>query len=251
MDKLQCAKCNNWFTPRSQNYTKHITSCKGDFKPPGLLQLECVYCQRSFNNLTASERANHTRWCTQNPKANEFRESLVKRRTSLQTPELKEKTKQGVKAAHVRGCYKHVIRDGFKGKTHTEETKEIIKRKALASNHRRLKKRTAVYRGVLLDSSWELALAQRLDELNVKWIRPNPVQWQDEEGTFHHYFPDFYLPEFDLYLDPKNPAAIKAQKKKLEILKKTLPSLIILETFKECQTYTPVSPPPSKRSLIV
>ena len=104
-----------------------------------------------------------------------------------------------------------------------------------------------MYKGVLLDSSWELALAQRLDELNVKWIRPEPIQWHDENGTAHHYFPDFYLPEFDLYLDPKNPAAVKAQKEKLEILKKVLPSLIILETLNECKNFAPVPQLPSKQ----
>ena len=248
MKKLQCTKCNNWFTTRARNYEKHIASCRGDYKPPGPLRLSCVHCERSFDNLTTSEKANHTRWCKSNPKRENYKKSLSQRQFGTLTPESKKKAAKGIKAAWERGCYKHIVRGTFKGKTHTSEAKETIRQKALASKHRRLKKGTVMYKGVLLDSSWELALAQRLDELNVQWIRPEPIQWQDENGTSHHYFPDFYLPEFDLYLDPKNPAAIKAQTKKLEILKRVLPSLVILETLKDCQTFAPVSHPPSKRA---
>jgi hypothetical protein len=56
------------------------------------------------------------------------------------------------------------------------ESIELIRKKALASKHRRLKKGTVEYKGVILDSSWELALAKRLDEINVQWIRPTPIQ---------------------------------------------------------------------------
>lgn len=249
MKKLQCTKCNNWFTTKGKNYEKHTTSCKGDYKPPGPLRQTCVHCNRSFVNLTSSEKANHTRWCKLNPKASEYRESLAKRRADLQTPELIEKVKQGIKKAWKRGCYDHVNHQTFLGKTHTEEAKRIMREKALASKHRRLKKGTVMYKGVLLDSSWELVLAQRLDELNIEWIRPEPIRWHDKEGVSHHYFPDFYLPDFELYLDPKNPAAVKVQKEKIEILKQQLPNLIIIDNIDKCKNYTPVSQPPSKRSL--
>lgn len=108
---------------------------------------------------------------------------------------------------------------------------------ALASNHRRLKKGVLYYKGILLDSSWELALAKRLDFLNIEWIRPDPIKWKDDEGIIHNYFPDFYLPKYDLYLDPKNPAAYNSQKEKIDCLKKQLTNLIILVTLDECKTY--------------
>ena len=39
-----------------------------------------------------------------------------------------------------------------------------------------------MYKDVLLDSSWELALAIRLDELNIKWIRPERIMWIDKNN---------------------------------------------------------------------
>ena len=58
---------------------------------------------------------------------------------------------------------------------------------------------------VLLDSSWEVIVATKLIDLGIKWIRPKFIKWVDNMGTTRRYFPDFYLPDYDLYLDPKNP----------------------------------------------
>ena len=60
------------------------------------------------------------------------------------------------------------------------------------------------YNGVMLESSYELAVAQDLDANNIKWVRPKRFYWVDDTGKRRHYTPDFYLPEYDVYLDPKN-----------------------------------------------
>jgi len=73
---------------------------------------------------------------------------------------------------------------------------------------------------VLLESSWELKLAEFLDEHNVIWIRPNHIIWYDKRNIKRYYFPDFYLPFFDLYLDPKNPYCVEKDMEKLDIMKK-------------------------------
>ena len=62
-------------------------------------------------------------------------------------------------------------------KSHTTESIEKIRQKALESNHRRLRKGMVEYKGIMLDSSWELALAMRLDELQIKWERQNHLLW--------------------------------------------------------------------------
>lgn len=98
-----------------------------------------------------------------------------------------------------------------------------------------------MYNGVSLDSSWELALAIRLDEINVKWIRPKPIGWFDSGGVRHNYFPDFYLSEYDLYLDPKNPFAVKVQREKLNILMEQYDNIIIIKSLEECENYTPTN----------
>lgn len=49
------------------------------------------------------------------------------------------------------------------------------------------------------DSNWEIAMAQSLDAAGIKWARPNKFILSDGRA----YTPDFYIPEYDVYLDPK------------------------------------------------
>lgn len=64
--------------------------------------------------------------------------------------------------------------------------------------------KSILYNGVKLGSSYELRLAISLDENNIVWIRPKPLKYKDPSGKIRNYFPDFYLPDYDIYLDPKN-----------------------------------------------
>lgn len=67
-----------------------------------------------------------------------------------------------------------------------------------------------------MDSTWEVKLAQFLDEENIKWDRPKiGIPWQDSKGKTRRYYPDFYIPILNLYVDPKNPISMKQQKEKL------------------------------------
>jgi hypothetical protein len=154
--------------------------------------------------------ANHSRWCKENPKRKDYVFQLKSARDSLNLNDsLLKKRNEKIKIAWKSGKYKDSnFGKAFTGKNHTEESKKKMKEKALLSNHRRLKKRTIEYKGILLDSSWEYELAKRLDSINIKWDRPKPLKWKDEEGFIHNYFPDFYLLDYNLYLDPKNPEAI-------------------------------------------
>lgn len=69
---------------------------------------------------------------------------------------------------------------------------------------------------ITLQSTWEDSLAKRLDRLGISWIRPGPLPWIDENNKTRMYFSDFYLPDFDIYLDPKNPHRILQDFHKLE-----------------------------------
>lgn len=57
---------------------------------------------------------------------------------------------------------------------------------------------------VHLHSSYEEMLAKEFDKHNILWTRPKPLKWIDDNGEEHKYYPDFYLPKYNLYLDPKN-----------------------------------------------
>lgn len=199
----------------------------------------CKYCSLTFGQLSRSQRANHSRWCKLNPKSESYRESLSNRSISQKGFKQSEETKEKIREAHRQGRYAHIDHSSWwVGKCHSEVTKELLRQRALASPHRRLKKKMIEYKGILLDSSWELELAKRLDSINIKWIRPDPIIWVDEGGNSHHYFPDFYLPQFNLYLDPKNPQAAKVQKKKLDLLLTQHPNIKILSSITECKEFS-------------
>lgn len=238
--KLKCSKCNYSFSARGGNYKKHTAVCDGTYKPFNKQSI-CKHCNMSFDGMSTSSRANHSRWCDRNQKRNEYSKAtnvnkitlmnLARKKTGL-TNQFTKARIQGNKVPEHSKKGKHV-----KGTPHTQETKQLLRQKALASKHRRLKRGIVEYKGVLLDSLWELELAKRLDEISVEWIRPDPIPWKDEAGIVHNYFPDFYLPEYDLYLDPKNKHAIKIQSEKLKILHSTYSNIIILDSLESCRKF--------------
>ena len=201
----------------------------------------CKHCQKSFNieNESKGFMANHSRWCHENPKRKQYSEDLVSRaKSTAYTKDVNEKRNASISELHKNGNYSHIDRGAsMRGKKHSEESKKKMSIGSLASNHRRLRKGVIEYNGILLDSSWELALAKRLDFLNIVWERPLPIKWTDEDNIEHNYFPDFYLPEYDIYLDPKNPQAFKVQRNKIKILDITYNNIKWITSLKECENF--------------
>lgn len=203
----------------------------------------CKYCKFSFLELNRNQRANHSRWCKMNPKRKEYSDKLIDARLQIKNPR-NQYVKAKAEGRDIPISPNKGKSGYFLGKKHSNDTKNIIKQKALASPHRRLLRSIKEYKCkdnsiVMLDSSWEVALAKRLDEINVLWIRPQtPMVWIDSEGQSRHYFPDFYLPEYDLYLDPKNPVAFKAQEEKIDWLIANVKNLRFLKSLNECNTFT-------------
>lgn len=101
---------------------------------------------------------------------------------------------------------------------HTEEYKqkmrEIAIRRHLGGWHT---SKTIKYDDKTLDSTYELEVAKSLDENSIEWTRPNYLIWQDDSGRKHRYYPDFYLPKYNVYLDPKNDFLINHATKRFGI----------------------------------
>lgn len=93
------------------------------------------------------------------------------------------------------------------------------------------------YRGIVFDSSWEKKIAVFLDSKGITWTRPEvSLQWFDCIGKQRKYFPDFYLPDHDIYLDPKNKQVQKDQAEKLKYLNENYTNVII-GTLEEILAY--------------
>lgn len=50
---------------------------------------------------------------------------------------------------------------------------------------------------------WEVEFAKYLDNKNIKWERPHKTYKYIFENENHRYLPDFYLPEYNLYIEIK------------------------------------------------
>lgn len=75
---------------------------------------------------------------------------------------------------------------------------------------------------VLLESSWEVEIAEYLNDKQIEWNRPGFILWKDSSNKTRRYFPDFYLPDFDMYLDPKNPYCMKRDTEKMSKVSMTV-----------------------------
>lgn len=70
-----------------------------------------------------------------------------------------------------------------------------------------------------MDSKWEVELAKWMDAEGIRWGRDRKRHmfwWTDDNGDKRRYYPDFYLPKFDVYLDPKNKYKMKQDRIKME-----------------------------------
>jgi hypothetical protein len=59
-----------------------------------------------------------------------------------------------------------------------------------------------------------------LDLKGIHWIRPGSLDWVDEDSNVRQYYPDFYLKDYKLYLDPKNEYCMKLGKVKMLYIEK-------------------------------
>ena len=215
---------------------------------------KCKYCglEQDISVLPKGWMANHSRWCEKNPtrtKCNRNSENAL--RAMKLAREISGRTNQYT-AAKIDG--KELpssplkgLTGKFKGKKHSEQTKKRLSEKARLSKHRRLRKNMMEYNGILLDSTWEVCMAKKLDMLSIRWERPAPITYIDFFGNVRHYFPDFYLPEYDLYLDPKNPQAYKVQLEKIKCLQQQYNNIIILRSIDEINNFAPILALPSKQ----
>ena len=98
-----------------------------------------------------------------------------------------------------------------------------------------------LYKGVWLDSTWELALAQKLDELQIHWERDtgkHRFQYIDNKGKIRNYYPDFFIPSLDLYIEVKGYWTAETRHKMSSVKEKHKHiKILVLESLKEIENF--------------
>jgi hypothetical protein len=83
---------------------------------------------------------------------------------------------------------------------------------------------------VWLESSYEFKVAKILDENKIEWKRPKHLNYIID-GKKKRYFPDFFLVQYNLYLDPKNDFLIQKDKEKIRtVCKQNNVEVVILDS---------------------
>lgn len=172
--------------------------------------LFCRYCNKKCKNLNSLKQ--HEIRCKNNPNRINIQNNLKNnRKNNLKNRNwskgLSAETDERVKRARDKVIEYYKNHHGtMLNKHHSDETKEKLRQIALenhSENHFGSHK-SYLYNGVKFISSYEVDVAKSLDENNLKWVKPNRLPYFDLNGNKHHYTADFYLPEYDVYLDPKN-----------------------------------------------
>jgi len=181
--------------------------------------LYCQYCGKECKNLNSLKQ--HECRCQLNPNKIDLsyiRESNKKRiyKTGFKGTNQFIKAKElGLEIPKVSNETKEKISKIWKGKKLPKEMKEKIKKsikEKVKNENWHLsfsKSRTIEYNGIKFLGSWEVKFAKYLDNKNIKWERPHKTYKYIFENETHRYLPDFYLPEYNLYIEIKGYPSFK------------------------------------------
>lgn len=173
--------------------------------------LLCEFCNKECKN--ANSLRNHQRLCKSNPNRQEM--SWVNKRNSgkpgknqytkakelgLPKPEISDETRLKISESS-----KNQIWTEERRKKLSESMKLAVKNNPDSYTSSNVCGRVKVeeYNGEKFHGKWEIEVAKWFDRNNIKWIRkidPFNYFWN---GGWHLYFPDFYLPEYNLYVEVK------------------------------------------------
>jgi hypothetical protein len=143
----------------------------------------------------------------------EIREKVSKTRSKLMEDKtFRSKFKQGSIDAWARGCYDNANTSGR------------------ANWHTYIHSNGTAYK---VQGRYELKFIEYLDNNNLRFeCHKGKIPYVADDGLTHHYFPDFYVYEWQSYVDPKATHWYRIQKRKFELMAEQHPDLnlrILLE----------------------
>lgn len=229
---ITCRKCNASFKIKSSEYNRQLRngrdyffcslSCAQSYNKTTTFRIvsTCVWCKRDFETSTHKK----ARRCCSLDCAHKYSQSKVDpetHRLSLQRKKHFPKEKQFICVICHRAFIKTVLSDSKHFQVCSPICcNELLRQKAISNpncggetGYRHYK-----YRDVWMDSAWEVNLAKWMDDNGIYWERSRKRHmfwWTDDDGQKRRYYPDFYLPDYDVYLDPKNKYRMKMDEYKL------------------------------------
>lgn len=173
---------------------------------------------------------NHEKYCHMNPNKKQYTLRGVALNNNAWNKGLTKETNNSLKKASL--TYVNHYQSGYIkhwNKNQTKETNNSTLSQSLHASKTIREKlsnnqwhwdapysKTYQYKGYKLRSTFELEFAKWMDKNNINWIQNNEGFNYLFEKQIHKYFPDFYLPDLDLYIEIKGYAKIKDVAKLLQ-----------------------------------
>lgn len=173
---------------------KECKYCKKEFSIYGLKNHE-IYCKHNPDRKSRSGKNNPNFGNKGKKSSNQFIKAKNEGITIKTSEETKKKISEKIKGRKLTEAHKNAISKSMKRVV-------IEKPESYSSSNVNGRVNKVNYKGIILDSEWERIFAIWLDEKEIKWERPLTgfkYQWEGERI----YYPDFYLPEYDLYIEVK------------------------------------------------
>lgn len=195
--------------------------------------LKCKFCGKICKN--GNSLRNHERLCKLNPERQFSYFSNNKWQKEKGTNQYIKAKKEG-RTIIISEETRKKLSKSSKGRKHTIETKEKISKKlSIVNKGGRCKWYTLD--GQKIQGTWELNFAKKCKELNIKWdkIKTNAFTfvYVDENFKKHHYTPDFFLEEYNLFIEIKGFWwGNDKQKMNWVIQQNNLTNLIVIEKIK-------------------
>ena len=198
-------------------------------------QFICRYCGKVCKNKNSL--AQHEIRCKENPNKismdylSNRDQSLVKRNPSNQ---FIKANKLGLPQPTIAASTRLKLSNVWKGKKHSEDSKQRISKAmqiavrknpdSYSSSNVNGRVKKAIYKDITFDSQWEVDFAKYCDNNNINWERPKLGIEYIYEDKKRIYYPDFYLPTYDVYVE------VKGYERDKDIYKwKSLTNLLIIK----------------------
>jgi hypothetical protein len=185
----------------------------------------CKYCDKEFSKRS---HKNHELRCPKNVNRKYKNGMTGKKGKSVGNQYTKAKSLGIDKPTY---DYKSWKRGGAATWT-TEQRSEAAKKQGFggyrenAGRSKKFRVKDSFGKETVLQSTYELKCSEILNELDIKWVRPKALKYNGK-----NYFADFYLTDFDVWLDPKNDykAKIDSEKIKAVIEQNNIKLYVLLE----------------------
>ena len=185
----------------------------------------CKFCGKSCKN--ENSQRNHERLCPKNPDRKYVSHTIGHKAWNKGLTKATDERVRGYSetfSKRYKGTELGKLRLGHPcSEEHKAKMRDIAFRRHLGGWHT---SRSIEYNGIKLDSEYELMVAKELDSNGIKWERPSYFLWADDSGIKHRYYPDFYLKEYEVYLDPKNDYLINNKSERFGITDKEKISIV-------------------------